>query len=252
MPVGVHVVGIDVGDRRNDRIQHQEGRIGLVRLGHQEFALPQARVGAHRRQPTADDEGRIGAAFGEDARHQRGSGGLAMRAGDRDALLEAHQFGQHLRARHQRHAALTRGHHFRIVVRHGGRRDHCVGMGHVVARMTDEDARAEPLQTTRGCALLQVGAGDHITEVEQHLGDAAHADASDAHEMNVLDLVFHAFVFPAASASHTSATSSAARGRARARAAIAIFSRLARSCACNHAARPSAFSCGCGSSQAAP
>jgi hypothetical protein len=33
----------------------------------------------------------------------------------RDALLDAHQLGQHLRARHDRDAPFPRAHHFRVV-----------------------------------------------------------------------------------------------------------------------------------------
>jgi hypothetical protein len=53
------VVGVDVGDHRDHRLQVQEGRVGLVGLGDDELAGAEARVGAGAVQAPADDEGRI-------------------------------------------------------------------------------------------------------------------------------------------------------------------------------------------------
>jgi hypothetical protein len=39
--------------------------------------------------------------------------------------------------------------------------------------------------------MSQVGAADAVTKGEQHFGNAAHADASDAYEMNALNLGKH-------------------------------------------------------------
>src|SRR5690606_37171471 len=55
--VSVHVVHVDVGDDGHHGQQVQEGGIGFVRLHHDEFALPQTRIGAGRIEPAADDEG---------------------------------------------------------------------------------------------------------------------------------------------------------------------------------------------------
>ena len=38
---------------------------------------------------------------------------------------------------------------------------------------------------------MEVGSGDFVAEVQQHLGDAAHADASDADEVNALNFGEH-------------------------------------------------------------
>ena len=57
------MVGIDVGDDRDQRIQAQEAAVALVGLGHQPLAAAQARVGAGRQQLAADDEGRVQPAF---------------------------------------------------------------------------------------------------------------------------------------------------------------------------------------------
>jgi hypothetical protein len=80
------VVGVDVGDDASTGIQVQEGRVALVGLDDDVVARAQAGVGARAVQPAADDEGRVDAGLGQHAGHQRGGGGLAVRAGDGDAL----------------------------------------------------------------------------------------------------------------------------------------------------------------------
>ena len=70
--------------------------------------LPSRALESGGEQPAADHERRIEPAFGEHARDQARGRRLAVRAGDRDALLQAHQLGQHQRARHDRDAALAR------------------------------------------------------------------------------------------------------------------------------------------------
>ena len=48
-----------------------------------------------------------------------------------------------------------------------------------------------PAQALGDGALLQIRAGYLVAQVGEHLGDARHADAADAHEMDVLDLAEH-------------------------------------------------------------
>jgi hypothetical protein len=47
-------------------------------------------------------------------------------------------------------------------------------------------------QALRDRRRFQVRARHLIAEVEQHLGDAAHADAADSHKMDALDFCKHA------------------------------------------------------------
>ena len=144
--VGVHVVGVDVGDDRHHRQQVQERRVGLVGLDDDVVAGAEPRVGAGGVEPAADDEGRVEAGLGEHAGDERGRRRLAVRAGDGDALLQAHQLGQHHRARHDRDALGARGDHFGVVALHRGRRDDRVGAGDVRGVVADRDAgcRARP------------------------------------------------------------------------------------------------------------
>ena len=132
--VRLHVIGVDVGDHGQRRRQVEERRVGLVGLGDEEIALAEARVRIRRQQAAADDERRIEAALrqhrGDQARRRR----LAVRAGDRDALLQAHELGQHQRARHDRHAALARRDDFGIVGGDRGRHDDRIGAGDIAPR----------------------------------------------------------------------------------------------------------------------
>ena len=53
-------------------------------------------------------------------------------------------------------------------------------------------ARPERGEPVRHRGALQVGAGHRVAEVQQHLGDAAHAGAADPDEVDVLDPPKHA------------------------------------------------------------
>ena len=46
-------------------------------------------------------------------------------------------------------------------------------------------------QTLGDRGTFQIGAGDLVAEIQQHLGNAAHADAADAYEMDALDFGEH-------------------------------------------------------------
>src|SRR5690606_5305345 len=119
-----------------------------------------------------------------------------------------------------------------VVALDRGGRDHGLGpldIGRVVARVHGDAQRG---QAPRGGAFLLVGTRHGIAQVVQDLGDAAHARAADADEMDVLDGVLHADapfkVFFTVSRSRSSATAAAARRRARARALSAMALRSAR------------------------
>ena len=85
LAVMIEMLGIDVGDDRDRRQQQQERGVALVGLGHHEVAAPEADVGAARAQVAANRDGRIEARLLQDQADQRGGGGLAVSARDRDA-----------------------------------------------------------------------------------------------------------------------------------------------------------------------
>ena len=75
---------------------------------------------------------------------------------------------------------------------HRGGGHHHVGAGHVARRGGPRRcARPAPARRSVTARALQVGARDRVAQVQQHLGDAAHADAADADEVHVLDLPKH-------------------------------------------------------------
>ena len=178
------MVGIDVGHHRHVGLQRQERGIAFIGLGHEILAATQARVGAGAVEPPADDEGRVEPALGETTRHQTGGRGLAVRAGDGDAALQAHELAQHLGAWDHRNARGVRGGDLGVGFRHRRGDYHHVRTLHERGVVTDHDFDAESLQALRGRRCAQVGSAYVEFQVVQHLGDAAHAGATDADEMH--------------------------------------------------------------------
>ena len=114
-----------------------------------------------------------------------------MHSGNGDAVFEAHQLGQHLRPLDDRHMPLARGCNFRVVFADGGAgNNHLCAFG-VLSAVSFKDGCAQPRQTLGHGRKLEVGAGNLVSEREQNLGDAAHADAANADKMNALYLCEH-------------------------------------------------------------
>jgi hypothetical protein len=114
----------------------------------------------------------------------------------------------------------------RVVGLHRGRYHHHVGVLHARRIVTVSDLRAEPGQMARDRRLPEIRAADLVAQIQQHLGDAGHAGAADAEEMDaahaahrLIDQAVHA-----AASRQASAITSAALGQAALRAACAIAS----------------------------
>ena len=60
--------------------------------------------------------------------------------------------------------------------------------------MTFEDLSPQARKTMRYRRTFQVRTGNLVTEIQQDLGNATHADATDAYEMNALNLGEHVVV----------------------------------------------------------
>ena len=111
-----------------------------------------------------------------------------MRAADGDAAFQAHQFGQHLGTADDGNALRARRHQFRIVAL-DRRRDHeHVGTGDILRGVADMDGDALLAQTVHIRVFRGVRSLNSVAEIAQHLGDATHADATDADKMNGSDL----------------------------------------------------------------
>ena len=120
-----------------------------------------------------------------------------MGAGDRDAALQPHQFGQHFGAAHHRNALRARRHQFRIVALDRGRDHDDIGAVDVLGLVADRHRDAFFAQPRDIAAFGRIRALHGIAEIAQHLGNAAHADAADAYEMNGSDLARQSHeVFP--------------------------------------------------------
>ena len=204
--VGVHVVFVDVGYDGHNRREVQEGGVGLVGLGDDVFAFAQAGVGTGGGEFAADNEGGVEAGGGEDGGGEAGGGGFAVRTGDGDAVFEAHEFGQHQGAGDDGYLLREGGGHFGVVFFDGGGGYDDIRAADVFGGVAGVDAHAQGGQVLSYRALRLVGSGDDVALVVQHFGDAAHARAADADEMDVSDSVFHGGVlilrFQTASAAH--------------------------------------------------
>ena len=121
--------------------QLQEGAVALVGLDHHPVAGAQPRVGAVGVDDAAIDHGRIEAAGVEQGRDHRRRRGLAVGAGNRDAALQPHQFGEHLGAAHHGNALRARRHQFRIVALDRGRHHDHVGAVDILGLVADRDRR---------------------------------------------------------------------------------------------------------------
>ena len=100
----IEMLGVDVGDDGDVGGQLQERAVALVGLDHHPVAGAAPGVGAVGVDDAAVDDGRIEPGGVEQRRDQRSRRGLAVRAGDGDALLQAHQLGEHLGAPHDGNA----------------------------------------------------------------------------------------------------------------------------------------------------
>ena len=138
----IEMFGIDIGDDGDVGGQLQERAVALVGLDHHPVARAEPRIGAIGVDDAAVDDGRIEARGVEQRRDQRGRRRLAVGAGDRDALLEPHQFGEHLGAPHDRNAARARRDELRIVALDRGRDDDHGGVAQIGRVMADEHVRA--------------------------------------------------------------------------------------------------------------
>ena len=182
--VRLHVLAVDVREQGDRRRQLEERSIALVGLDDHVLAGAEARVAAERAEPAADHRRRIEAGALEHPRHHRRRRRLAVRAGDRDARAQAHELGEHLGARNDRHVPRPRGHDFGVVRGDGRRDDDDVGVADVVGVVSDGDAHAKRREPIGDLRATHVGSAHRVTEVDEQFGDAAHANAANPDEVH--------------------------------------------------------------------
>ncbi len=103
-----------------------------------------------------------------------------MRTGHADSIAEAHQFGEHLRARHHRDAPLPGGRYLGVVGPDRAGYHDRVAFFDMPGVVPGPYFDAQPVQPARDRVLAQVGTADDVAEVVQDLGDAAHTGAAGA------------------------------------------------------------------------
>ena len=129
--IGFHMIRVDIGHYGHHRQQVQEGCVRLIRLHHDVITAAQLGIGTGAVQAATNHKGGVQPGLRQHAGHQAGGGGFAVGAGNRNALLQAHQFRQHQRARHHWNTPGPCGHDFGVVCLHSSGGDHRVGGGHI-------------------------------------------------------------------------------------------------------------------------
>jgi hypothetical protein len=79
----------------------------------------------------------------------------------------------------------------RIVGSYGGTGDDDVSTLHVFSDVAFEDDSAQRSEPLRNRGTLEIGTRDLIAQVQQDFGNATHADAADAYEMDTLNFGKH-------------------------------------------------------------
>src|SRR5215472_13418268 len=114
-----------------------------------------------------------------------------MHAGDRDAILQSHEFGKHLCTLNHGNVPLARCDYFRISFCDRRAGDHNFSTGDIFGAMSFKGDRSEIRETVGNAGALQIRSRDLETKGEQHFSDAAHANATDTDKMYSLDLGEH-------------------------------------------------------------
>ena len=181
-------------------LQVQERGIALVGFGDQVAAGAEARVGAGALQAAADDEGRIFAALGQH-RWRRGWWWWSCRAcrppRSRSGSASARRASR--RAAPPGCGASSAARHFRVVAPTRRSRSPPRRRSPTFSASWPIRTRAPSFARRSVTALgLRSRALHFVAEVQQHFGDAAHAAAADADEVDAMDAA-HAIAHAAAS-----------------------------------------------------
>ncbi len=179
----IHVFPVDIGNHPYGGAQLQERTVRLIGLGHNELTAPETRVRPKGLEPAADHDGGVESRMGHHRGDKRCSGGLSMRAGHQNRVLEPPQFGQHLGAGNHGNSLPPGRPHFGIVLLHGRGYDDHMGTVYILGLMSNEYVDTESPQAFHVGRFRKVRARDLVAKVIEHFGDPAHADAADADKM---------------------------------------------------------------------
>ena len=186
--VVVEMLGVDIGNDCKGCRQLDERTVGLIRLDHHPLALAKPRIGAIGVDDAAIDDSRVESYLVENCRHHRSRCRLAMCTGNRDAALEAHQLGEHFRATHDRKESRPRFYQLRVFRPDRRRHDDHLRILEIPGLLADENLDAKGLQPLHIGAVGKIASLHLVAEIVHHFGDTAHADTTDAGEVNCADV----------------------------------------------------------------
>ncbi len=181
------MIGIDVGDDRQHRLQVHKTRIAFVRFGHEVFTLSEPGIAVGTLKAATDDEGRIEATFGQHARDQARRRRLAVRAGHRDRIAKTHELGQHFRALHDRHQSFARRCDFRIAFVDGTRHNDRVCVANILGVVSDKNGRTQFFEPSDRRIVLEIGALYLVTEAQHDFRYPGHSRSADTDEVDAID-----------------------------------------------------------------
>jgi len=138
-----HMVGVDIGDHCNHRLQVQEAGIAFVSFGNQVTASAQLCISTCCIQATTDHERRVQATGRKHRGQQAGGGGFAMGACYGDTVAIAHQLSQHLGPWHHWNTTFQRMRYFGVGGINSARHHQYISIGSVFGTVADKDVRAE-------------------------------------------------------------------------------------------------------------
>jgi hypothetical protein len=184
--IEIEMLEVDVCDDGDRRGQVHELAVAFVRFGDDVAAAAQARVAGERAHLAAHDHGGIEAALRHYRCDQRRGRGFSVRTADCHRVFETQELGKHFAARNDGNALAPGFDDLGVVGLDGTGIHHDIGARDMAAFVPLPDRRTHFREARRDIGRLHVRAAHVETQVQQHFGDAAHADAADTDEMNAL------------------------------------------------------------------
>jgi len=112
-----------------------------------------------------------------------------------NAILQAHQFSQHLRPLDHRNMLGVRGGDFRVIAGDGGAGYNHLRAGDIFRPVPFKDDCAQVGQPLSNCGAFQVRSGNFVAKRQQDFSNAAHADSANTHKMYALNFREHDLFF---------------------------------------------------------
>ena len=186
----VQMVVIDVQHHGHIGGQLEEGLGELAGLDDDIIALAGLAVAADEGQLAADDCRGITACQLQCGGDHGSRGGLAVSAGNADAVLvQAAHIAQQNAALHSGDAIGSGSIQLHVVLGNGGRVDHQVNADHVVRSMTQADLHAHLPLRADDAAVQHIAAGDIISLGREDLDQRIHAAAAAADEVDLFHII---------------------------------------------------------------